>query len=355
MTTVILRYLMVVAVLLVSLGFRVLVLWGSEAPSFLPGLPRIVAYPNPLQVVHYAAFSVAWDARRQTPAWTAYHLPQHPGPVPRAPKRPARFLICTMVGSPVHEAYTGSGYDRGHLVPSHAIAVLHGRVAQRETFLTVNIAPQPPAQNQGPWMRLERKVFHWSQARGGLWVITGVVHINEDRLLSEEHPIAIPELWYVILMDAVEDDWVAKAVLISHDAPRDVAVLDHVTTIRALETLAGFDFNTALPVTVQDRIETVAAIWPLAPPPPVEPAEEHGVRALVDINSASAKTLLTLPGIGPILADRIIAGRPYENVADVLQLQGIGETVFSRLCNLVTVETVSPKTICSPGDSSSED
>ena len=256
-------------------------MWGHadehaepESLYFAPGLPRTVAYPNPLRVIHYTAYTVAWDARRQTPAWTAYHLPQHPGPVPRAPSRPTRFLVCSIADSPVHEAYSNSGYDRGHVVPNHAIAVLHGRTAQRETFLTVNIAPQPPSHNRGPWMRLERKTFHWSQARGGLWVISGVAHIGEDRLLSGEQPIAIPELWYTIIMDQGDEGWEAKAIMIPYDAQHDVAVLDHVTTVAALEQLTGFDFNPALSQEEQERIETVTVRWPLAPPPPVAVASE---------------------------------------------------------------------------------
>ena len=45
---------------------------------------------------------------------------------------------------------------------------------------------------------------------------------------------------------------------------------------------------------------------------PVVPAEK-----LVDINSASAAELKTLPGIGDAEARRIIAGRPYLSKADL--------------------------------------
>ena len=54
----------------------------------------------------------------------------------------------------------------------------------------------------------------------------------------------------------------------------------------------------------------------------VRPAEGSLV---VNINSATQEQLETVPGIGPALAGRIIAGRPYEDVDDLLRISGIGE------------------------------
>src|SRR5262249_54962308 len=48
-------------------------------------------------------------------------------------------------------------------------------------------------------------------------------------------------------------------------------------------------------------------------PPAASPAP------LVDINSASRAQLKTLPGIGDVEANRIIAGRPYHSKADLAE------------------------------------
>jgi hypothetical protein len=45
----------------------------------------------------------------------------------------------------------------------------------------------------------------------------------------------------------------------------------------------------------------------------------------VNVNTADAAMLSTLPGVGEALAQRIIAGRPYSNVDDLLRVTGIGE------------------------------
>lgn len=45
----------------------------------------------------------------------------------------------------------------------------------------------------------------------------------------------------------------------------------------------------------------------------------------VNVNTASLKELETLPGIGPELATRIVAARPYAAISDLLRVNGIDE------------------------------
>lgn len=47
-------------------------------------------------------------------------------------------------------------------------------------------------------------------------------------------------------------------------------------------------------------------------------------QGLVNLNTASEKELQSIKGIGPVLAERIIAGRPYRTVDDLLKVKGIG-------------------------------
>ena len=54
----------------------------------------------------------------------------------------------------------------------------------------------------------------------------------------------------------------------------------------------------------------------------------YELRFQVDLNNAPKNELLQLPGIGPTLAERIVEYReqvePYQNVADLQKIQGIG-------------------------------
>jgi len=51
----------------------------------------------------------------------------------------------------------------------------------------------------------------------------------------------------------------------------------------------------------------------------------------VDPNEASAVELQSLPGVGPVLATRIVAGRPYSDAESLLEVSGIGPRTLARI------------------------
>lgn len=51
----------------------------------------------------------------------------------------------------------------------------------------------------------------------------------------------------------------------------------------------------------------------------------------LDINKASKEQLETLTGVGPDLAKKIIAKRPYKTAKDLLQVPGIGEKTLEKI------------------------
>lgn len=66
---------------------------------------------------------------------------------------------------------------------------------------------------------------------------------------------------------------------------------------------------------------------------PLRVAGDGGER--ISLNSADSWTLQRLPGVGPAMAERIIEGRPFDSVEDLLEVSGIGPATFARLQPLV--------------------
>ena len=62
---------------------------------------------------------------------------------------------------------------------------------------------------------------------------------------------------------------------------------------------------------------------------------------LVNINTADKKTLCSLPGIGPALADRILAYRQehgrFRQLPDLMNVRGIGGKTYEGLLGLITL------------------
>ena len=55
----------------------------------------------------------------------------------------------------------------------------------------------------------------------------------------------------------------------------------------------------------------------------------------VNLNTASQEQLEALPKVGPALAKKIIAGRPYHSLADLDRVKGVGEATLRTLTPLV--------------------
>lgn len=62
---------------------------------------------------------------------------------------------------------------------------------------------------------------------------------------------------------------------------------------------------------------------------------------LIHVNTATAADLEALPGVGPVLAERIVSHREtngdFEQVEDLLQIPGIGEAKLGSIRDLVAV------------------
>jgi competence protein ComEA len=94
----------------------------------------------------------------------------------------------------------------------------------------------------------------------------------------------------------------------------------------------------------QVHIPLLGEPTPAISPPVSEDAApaSPGTPGKVNINTASAAELDSLPGIGPGYAERIVAYRqshgPFRTIEEIQNVPGIGPSTFARIRDLITVQ-----------------
>lgn len=77
-----------------------------------------------------------------------------------------------------------------------------------------------------------------------------------------------------------------------------------------------------------------------AAPPPARNASPSG--AAVNANTAGVQELMTLPGIGPALAGRIVEHRkqsgPFRRAEDLLAVRGVGPKLLAKIKDRLTFD-----------------
>lgn len=118
-----------------------------------------------------------------------------------------------------------------------------------------------------------------------------------------------------------------------------------IASIKPLVTVA---VPAAAPQTRTASVPSAAPVPSSAPAPAARPATTRPAAAprtaprlaagqIVNINTASLETLELLPGIGPVKAQAIINGRPYNAPEDVMKVRGIKQGEFAQIRNSISV------------------
>jgi competence ComEA-like helix-hairpin-helix protein len=120
----------------------------------------------------------------------------------------------------------------------------------------------------------------------------------------------------------------ARAYGIGRETPDSVPLAEMIERLRDLETSAMLKRVGIWSESNPDRIAELRAKQRIEDQEFKElqsqVKKDPSPQSLLDLNTATEKELQSIKGIGPVLAQRIIAGRPYRTVDDLLKVKGIG-------------------------------
>ena len=241
---------------------------APDGQVFFAGAPRRAGAPAPadITVLKRGEFAVGWSPSLKRPVWAAYHVPKEARF--EVGKRPNFTKDRSVPSSPVPAAYTGSRYDRGHMVPNHAIVTRFGPDEQRKTFQMTNIAPQSPALNRGPWREMELRIADlWTAKYGEIWVIVGAISGSSaaSREVIASSGIDVPERYYMIAVAQTQDGVRALAVVMPQTADRWAFPVHDIVTIEELEKMSGMEFFPDMPGFLQRPLKSdrPTRLWPI--------------------------------------------------------------------------------------------
>jgi competence protein ComEA len=123
--------------------------------------------------------------------------------------------------------------------------------------------------------------------------------------------------------------------------PLGSRVIDAIEAAGGLRPKASLgDLNLARVIVDGEQIAVGVPAPAGAVAAPGEPPVAGGT-SMIDINAATSTELEALPGIGPVLAQRIVQWRvdngPFTSVEILGEVSGIGDTLLARLRPLVRV------------------
>lgn len=121
-------------------------------------------------------------------------------------------------------------------------------------------------------------------------------------------------------------DSIVKDALVAAGGATDEADLDRI--------------NLALPVADGQHIY-VPRLGEESPPVP-PPSGASPLDGKININTADSAALEALPGIGPVIAQRIIdyrlANGPFAQIEEIMDVSGIGPATFEKIEDLIATE-----------------
>jgi DNA/RNA endonuclease G (NUC1) len=215
-----------------------------------------------------AYYALSYSRDRGIPNWVSWHLyAPDLGSTPRQDDfRPDDALPAGWYQVPAN-AYSGSGFDRGHNTPS-ADRTSSGD-ANSATFLMTNMIPQAPYLNQQTWARLEDSLRRLVNAGFELYIIMGTYGsggTGSNGFATTIHggrvtvPGSVWKIAVVIPNGNNDSSRVNNSIrMIAVDIPNTNSVnsnwKNYRVSVDAIESATGYDLLELIPASLQMVLE----------------------------------------------------------------------------------------------------
>lgn len=127
-------------------------------------------------------------------------------------ERDNKWFQDTYKGKYTKDSYLKTGYDIGHLTPSHITS--YDNDLNHQSFSLFNAAPQLAAFNRGVWAQLEGKVEDIiAQEKKDVVIVTGVIYDPKNTKFMGKSRIPIPSAYFkVLFINGTTQAWIGSNI-----------------------------------------------------------------------------------------------------------------------------------------------
>jgi endonuclease G, mitochondrial len=235
------------------------------------------ATPDPSHPENYLMvkpeFTLSYNADLGRPNWVSWHLTtEWFGSLARVDT----FRADPMVPPDWYRVqgfdFSGSGFDRGHMVPNADRDHQDRIPVNQATYLMTNMLAQSPDNNQGPWADLENDLRTIASAGNELYIVAGPSGVGGTgsmggvtTTIANGHVTVPSSTWKVVLVlpqgagDLSRVTCTTRTIAVIMPNVQGIREADwhsqYLTNVDAVEALTGYDFFSNVPEPIQRCIE----------------------------------------------------------------------------------------------------
>jgi endonuclease G len=249
---------------------RALTAGETDVPASLPGHdPRLLGWlPRAARLLVRDGYLVSYNTAFKIPNWTAYTIKGEPGHGNRPLFLADPQLPPAVAATP--QDYTGSGYDRGHLVSVPDMYAYGQKATQQAGYMSA-VCPQTPTVNQKVWYAIEKWARSAAVKHKQIAVMAGPVFSPPAGgagavpiTLIGKNQVAVPTHFFRIHVCEIDNKLRVLSFLVPNRAPLEQDITRYLVSVDAIEALTGLEFFRSPPEAERKALkaETPRELWP---------------------------------------------------------------------------------------------